>query len=188
MQTLKKPRWGGRPRGFHLDCARAQRMKSLLKRAGCRSALEPGCVYPNKGPRRDANASAARAPRPVDGRIDAASESKAGLHALPSGEEKTVGKLRFAWAVRRKTVLSAQAAYQGGENPAKIRKQKRPRTYPDRQPPTKMPPRSASSEAFIDNPQKSVYIPRPARSAAICPCNSRAAVAAASAKSRPDEA
>ena len=29
----------------------------------CRSALEPGCVYLNKGPRRDANASAARAPR-----------------------------------------------------------------------------------------------------------------------------
>ncbi len=27
----------------------------------CRSALEPGCVYPNKGPRRDANASAAGA-------------------------------------------------------------------------------------------------------------------------------
>ena len=27
----------------------------------CRSALEPGCVYPNKGPRRDANASAAEA-------------------------------------------------------------------------------------------------------------------------------
>ncbi len=184
MQTLKKPRWGGRPLGFHLDCARAQRMKSLLKRAGCRSALEPGLLAANFFD----CARAARAPRPVDGRIDAASESKAGLHALPSGEEKTVGKLRIAWAVRRKTVLSAQAAYQGGENPAKIRKQKRPRTYPDRQPPTKMPPRSASSEAFIDNPQKSVYIPRPARSAAICPCNSRAAVAAASAKSRPDEA
>ncbi len=30
-------------------------------RTGCRSALEPGCVYPNKGPRRDANASAAEA-------------------------------------------------------------------------------------------------------------------------------
>ncbi len=26
-----------------------------------RAALEPGCVYPNKGTRRDANASAARA-------------------------------------------------------------------------------------------------------------------------------
>jgi hypothetical protein len=44
MQTLEKPRWGGRPRGFHLDCARAQRLKSLLKRAGdqCRSALGRG--------------------------------------------------------------------------------------------------------------------------------------------------
>ena len=51
----------GRPRGFHLDCALAQRLKSLFRRAGCRSALEPGCVYPNKGPRRDANASAAEA-------------------------------------------------------------------------------------------------------------------------------
>ena len=30
-------------------------------RARCRSAREPGCVYPNKGPRRDANASAAEA-------------------------------------------------------------------------------------------------------------------------------
>ena len=38
----------------------------------------------------------------MDGRIDAASESKAGLHALPSGEEKTVGKLRIAWAIRQK--------------------------------------------------------------------------------------
>ncbi len=34
----------GRPRGFHLDCALAQRAKSLLRRAGdrCRSAREPG--------------------------------------------------------------------------------------------------------------------------------------------------
>ncbi len=40
------PAKGGRPLGFHLDCARAQRAKSLLMRAGCRSAREPGCVYP----------------------------------------------------------------------------------------------------------------------------------------------
>ncbi len=37
-------------------------VESLLRRgARCRSTREPGCVYPNKGPRRDANASAAEA-------------------------------------------------------------------------------------------------------------------------------
>ncbi len=36
MQTQQKPRRGGRPRGFHLDCALAQRLKSLFRRAGDR--------------------------------------------------------------------------------------------------------------------------------------------------------
>ncbi len=36
MQTQQKPRRGGRPQGFHLDCARAQRVKSLFRRAGDR--------------------------------------------------------------------------------------------------------------------------------------------------------
>ena len=49
--------------------------------------------------------------------IDAASESKAGSHALPSGEEKTVGKLRFAGDGRkRKSPLTAQPQKIGGEN------------------------------------------------------------------------
>ncbi len=34
IQTQQKPRRGGRPRGFHLDCALAQRVKSLFRRAG----------------------------------------------------------------------------------------------------------------------------------------------------------
>ncbi len=53
MQTQQKPRRGGRPRGFHLDCALAQRVKSLFRRAGdrqtvfdcaraARAALTPG--------------------------------------------------------------------------------------------------------------------------------------------------
>ena len=39
----------GRPRGFHLDCALAQRAKSLLRRAGdrCRSALESWSLLGN---------------------------------------------------------------------------------------------------------------------------------------------
>ena len=51
-QTQQKPLWG-RPRGFHLDCARAQRLKSLFMLAGDlntvfdwpqagRAALTPG--------------------------------------------------------------------------------------------------------------------------------------------------
>ena len=49
MQTLQKPRRGGRPRGFHLDCALAQRAKSLLRRAGdrCRSARENWSLLSN---------------------------------------------------------------------------------------------------------------------------------------------
>ncbi len=48
-QTLQKPRRGGRPRGFHLDCALAQRLKSLLRRAGdrCRSARENWSLLSN---------------------------------------------------------------------------------------------------------------------------------------------
>ena len=45
----------------------------------------------------------------VSWQIDAASESKAGSHVLPSGEEKTVGKLRFAGTIRlQKQSLSAR--------------------------------------------------------------------------------
>ncbi len=50
MQTQQKPRRGGRPRGFHLDCALAQRLKSLFRRAGdrYRSAHESWSWLDNK--------------------------------------------------------------------------------------------------------------------------------------------
>ena len=61
---------------------------------------------------------------PAVGRqIDAASESKAGSHALPSGEEKTVGKLRFAGACRERNLQqNAQRvrAAPGREKPIEI--------------------------------------------------------------------
>ncbi len=68
-RTLRVFYW---PAGCNLHCPRAggywpnnaSCLANILlqqSRAGCRSAPEPGCVYPNKGPRRDANASAAGA-------------------------------------------------------------------------------------------------------------------------------
>ena len=56
---------------------------------------QPGRLLRSRKPRQKPQRGLA-----VSWQIDAASESKAGSHALPSGEEKTVGKLRFAGARR----------------------------------------------------------------------------------------
>jgi hypothetical protein len=48
-QTQQKPRRGGRPRGFHLDCALAQRAKSLFRRAGDQYRSATSWNWPQAG-------------------------------------------------------------------------------------------------------------------------------------------
>ena len=103
------------------------RLDFLLRRgARCRSAREPGLPVANFfdcAPARGRLLIRSREPRQkpqrglaVSWQIDAASESKAGSHVLPSGEEKTVGKLRFAGASgREKSSLSERGRASGSK-------------------------------------------------------------------------